>query len=43
MKIIKCEFKESCPKYTESCFNEWVDVCSTRFVLQLSRKLNSKQ
>ena len=36
IEIIKCEFKDSCQKSSEFCFNEYKDVCSTRFVLLLN-------
>ncbi len=36
IEIIECEFKDSCQKASEFCFNEYKDVCSTRFVLLLN-------
>ena len=36
IEIVECEFKDSCQKYSEFCFNEYRDVCSTRFVLLLN-------
>ena len=38
-----CEFKEECKKHSWMCFNEYVDVCSTRFVLKLSKALKSEK
>ena len=43
IEIIECEFKDSCQKYSEFCFNEYKDVCSTRFVLTLSRILRKTE
>jgi len=43
IEIIECEFKDSCQKYSEFCFNEYVDVCSTRFVLSLSKALKDTE
>ena len=34
----KCEFEESCEKHTWLCFNEYVEVCSTRFALKLLKR-----
>ena len=42
IEIIECEFKDSCQKYSEFCFNEYVDVCSTRFVLSLSKAFKDR-
>ena len=43
IEIIECEFKDSCQKYSEFCFNEYVDVCSIRFVLLLSKLLKDPE
>ena len=43
IEIVECEFKDSCQKYSEFCFNEYRDVCSTRFVLTLSRILRKTE
>ena len=43
IEIIECEFKDSCPKSSEFCFNEYKDVCSTRFVLKLSKNLRGSE
>ena len=43
IEIVECEFKDSCQKYSEFCFNEYKDVCSTRFVLTLSKVLRKTQ
>jgi len=42
IEIIECEYKDSCPKYSEFCFNEYKDICSTRSVLTLSKKEREK-
>ena len=43
IEIIECEFKDSCQKHSEFCFNEYKDVCSTRFVLTLSKVLRKTE
>lgn len=43
IEIIECEYKDSCPKYSEFCFNEYKDVCSTRSVLALSKNEREKK
>lgn len=43
IEIIECEFKDSCQKHSEFCFNEYVDVCSTRFVLLLNKLLKDPE
>ena len=43
IEIIECEYKDSCLKYSEFCFNEYKDVCSTRSVLTLSKNLRETE
>jgi hypothetical protein len=43
IEIIECEFKDSCQKHSELCFNEYKDVCSTRFVLLLNKLLKDPE
>lgn len=39
MSELQCEFKDSCEKHSEFCFNEYVDACATRTVLKLNHSL----
>ena len=43
IEIIICELKDECPEYSKSCFNEYADVCSRRFVLGLSKALSKQR
>ena len=43
IEIIECEFKDSCQKASEFCFNEYKDVCSTRFVLLLNKLIKDPE
>ena len=43
IEIIECEYKDSCLKSSEFCFNEYKDVCSTRSVLLLSKNLRETE
>ena len=43
IEIIECEFKDSCQKASELCFNEYKDVCSTRFILLLNKLIKDPE
>ena len=42
--IVKCPHATTCPKHEDwKCFNEFVEVCSTKFVLDLSAALKKRK
>ena len=42
--IIKCPHATTCPNYEDwKCFNEFVEICSTKFVLDLSAALKKRK
>ncbi|MFW9971722.1 MAG: hypothetical protein ACFFDF_16135 [Candidatus Odinarchaeota archaeon] len=43
IEIIECEYKDSCSKSSEFCFNEYKDVCSTRTIIKLSETLKNQK